>query len=181
VRATTETAATTYNATQLIFNAIKLDGALKSTLSDNFDGDRTKTQTFMNTFNLFWMTNEESAVMKTPYRRCTLFLGLLKGTKVEDWVNDQAIQLREKVTRKSDPIAKTEEVLWDDLKEAFTNNYTYIGHIEQARSDLGQLEMGGDQIDKYIAKFENLLKRAKIPRTEVGAVEKFRNGLKKGL
>ena len=41
--------------------------------------------------------------------------------------------------------------------------------------------MGGDQIDEYIAKFENLLKRAEIPRTEVGAIEKFRNGLKKGL
>ena len=181
VRATTETAATTHDATQLISNAMKLDGALKGTLPDNFDGDRTKTQTFMNAFDLFWMTNEESAVMKTPYRRCTLFLGLLKGTKVEDWVNDQAIQLREKVTRKSDPIAKTEEALWDDLKEAFENNYAYTGRIEQARSDLGRLEMGGDQIDEYIAKFENLLKRAEIPRSEVGAIEKFRNGLKKGL
>jgi hypothetical protein len=41
--------------------------------------------------------------------------------------------------------------------------------------------MGGDQIDEYIAKFENLLKCAEIPRTEVGAIEKFCNGLKKGL
>ena len=41
--------------------------------------------------------------------------------------------------------------------------------------------MGGDQIDEYIAKFKNLLKQAEIPRTEVGAIEKFRNGLKKGL
>jgi hypothetical protein len=41
-------AATTHNATQLIFNAIKLDGALKGILPDNFDGDHTKTQTLMN-------------------------------------------------------------------------------------------------------------------------------------
>jgi hypothetical protein len=143
-RATTETAATTHDATQLISNALKLDGALKGTLPDQFDGDRTKTQTFMNAFDLFWMTNEESAVMKNPYRRCTLFLGLLKGTKVEDWVNDQAVQLREKVNRKSDPIAKSEESLWKDLKDTFKENYAYMGRIEQARSDLGRLEMGGD-------------------------------------
>jgi Retrotransposon gag protein len=180
-RAITETAATTHDATQLISNALKLDGALKGTLPDTFDGDRTKTHTFMNAFDLFWMTNEESAVMKNPYRRCTLFLGLLKGTKVEDWVNDQAVQLREKVKRKSDPIVKTEESLWEDLKDAFEDNYAYTGRIEQARSDLGRLEMSGDQIDEYIAKFENLLKRAEIPRGEVGAIEKFRNGLKKGL
>ena len=53
VRATAETAATTHDTTQLISNAIKLNGALKGTLSNNFDGNRTKTQTFMNVFNLF--------------------------------------------------------------------------------------------------------------------------------
>ena len=41
--------------------------------------------------------------------------------------------------------------------------------------------MVGDQIDEYIAKFENLLKKAEIPRSEVGAIEKFRNGLRKGV
>lgn len=41
--------------------------------------------------------------------------------------------------------------------------------------------MQGDQIDEYIAKFENLLKQAEIPCTEVGAIEKFHNGLQKGV
>ena len=181
VCATTETATTTHDATQLISNALKLDGALKGTLPDSFDGNRTKTHTFMNAFDLFWITNEESAIMKNPYQRCTLFLGLLKGTKVEDWVNNQAVQLREKVNRKSDPIAKTEESLWEDLKEAFEDNYAYTGWIEQAHSDLKWLKMNGDQIDEYIAKFKNLLKHAEIPKSKVGATEKFRNGLKKGL
>ena len=76
---------------------------------------------------------------------------------------------------------KTEKSLWNNLKEAFEDNYTYIGRIEQAHSDLGRLEMSGDQINKYIAKFKNLLKQAEILRSEVGAIEKFYNGLKKGL
>ena len=178
VCATTETVATIHDAIQLISNAIKLNGALKGTLPNNFNDNHTKTQTFINAFDLFWMTNKESAIMKSPYKQCTLFLKLLKKTKIKDWVNNQTIQLREKVNRKSDSVAKTEEVLWKDLKEAFKNNYTYIGCIEQACSNLECFEMGGDQINEYIAKFENLLKYAK---TKVEAVEKFCNGLKKSL
>jgi hypothetical protein len=41
--------------------------------------------------------------------------------------------------------------------------------------------MEGNLVKEYIAKFENLLKRAEIPRTEVGAIEKFKSGLRKGL
>jgi hypothetical protein len=135
----------------------------------------------MNAFDLFWMTNEESSVMKTPYRRSTFFLGLLQGPKVEDWVVDQAQELCSKVTRRSNPIDKTEEVLWDDLKQAFINAYAHTGHVEITQTDLAKLMMVGDQIDEYIAKFENLLKCAEIPHTEVGAIEKFRNGLQKGV
>src|SRR5713226_6547364 len=38
-----------------------------------------------------------------------------------------------------------------------------------------------DQIDDYIAKFENLVCKAGIPRTEMGILKKFRDGLKKGI
>ncbi len=37
-----------------------------------------------------------------------------------------------------------------------------------------------DQIDDYIAKFENLVCKAGIPRNKMGILEKFRDGLKKG-
>ncbi len=38
-----------------------------------------------------------------------------------------------------------------------------------------------DQIDDYIAKFENLVCKAGIPHNEMGILEKFRDGLKKGI
>ena len=71
---------------KLISNSIKVDGQLKERVPDTFDGDCTKTQKFMNGFNLFWMTNEDSSAMKVAYRWCTFFLGLLQGPKVDDWV-----------------------------------------------------------------------------------------------
>jgi hypothetical protein len=47
--------------------------------------------------------------------------------------------------------------------------------------DLGKLKMEGDQIDEYIAKFETLLDKAEIPHTEVGAIQKFKDRLRKGV
>jgi hypothetical protein len=47
--------------------------------------------------------------------------------------------------------------------------------------DLARLEMEGNHIDEYIAKFENLLRKADIPRTEVGSIQKFKDGLRKGV
>jgi len=178
---TAATVAATHDPTRLITNAIKIDGQLKGRVPDTFDGDRTKTQTFMNAFDLFWMTNEDNAAMKSPYRRCTFFLGLLQGPKVEDWVVEQAKDLRNKTMRRSDPIAKDDEDLWEDLKQAFTNNYAHTGRMEEARANLSKLKMDGDLIDDYISTFENLLSRGEIPRSEVGAIEKFKDGLKYGI
>jgi uncharacterized pyridoxal phosphate-containing UPF0001 family protein len=43
--------------------------------------------------------------------------------------------------------------------------------------ELARLEMEGNQVDEYIAKFENLLRKSDIPWTEVGSIQKFKDGL----
>ena len=176
-----ETIGATTDASKLITNAIKIDGNLKGKVPEIFDGDRTKTLKFLNAFGLFHMNNEDNSHMKNPYKCCTYFLGLLNGEKVDDWVEEQTDILREKTTRNSDRIGKDKETLWEDLMESFSNAFAHTGRVEQARTELDRLEMEGNLIDEYIAKFENLLKRGNIPRTDVGAMTKFRDGLRKGL
>jgi hypothetical protein len=84
-------------------------------------------QKFLNAFSLFWMNNEDNLHIKTPYKRCTYFLGLFDGNKVKDWVQDQTTILQKKTTRWNDPIAKTDEDLWDDLISAFENAFAHTG------------------------------------------------------
>ena len=67
----------TADAAKVIANSLKVDGQLKGQVPDTFDGDYTKTRNFMNAFDLFWMTNEDSSMMKTAYRWSTFFLELL--------------------------------------------------------------------------------------------------------
>jgi hypothetical protein len=99
IRATREeTITTTMDTTKLITNAIKIDGSLKGKVPEAFNGDQTKTQKFLNAFSLFWMNNEDNLYIKTLYKRCTYFLELFNGNKVEDWVQDQTTILWEKTT-----------------------------------------------------------------------------------
>jgi len=176
-----EAISATQGAAQLITNAVKIDGQLKGKVPDTFDGDRTKTENFMNSFDLFWMTNDENSAMKIPYKRCTYFLGLLSRAKVDDWVYDQTKVLLKKVTCCSDPIKKTDENLWEDLKDAFTRAFANTSKIEDAKIALSKVEMEGDQINEYIAKFEGLLCKADIPRTEITVMTMFTDGLQKGI
>jgi Retrotransposon gag protein/Zinc knuckle len=176
-----ESISATVDTAQLLSNAVKVDGQLKGRVPEIFDGDRTKTQNFMNSFDIFWMTNEDNNVMKIPYKRSTFFLGLISGPKVDDWVNDQACELRAKTTRRNNPIARTDDSLWTSLQTSFKNAFAFTGQIEQAKTDLARLEMEGDDIDNYIAKFENLLRKAAIPRTDVRVMDDFTDGLKKWL
>ena len=101
----------TTDTIKLITNAIKLDENLKGKVPDSFDGDRAKTTKFINAFTLFQINNEDNSHMKNPYKRCTYFLGLFDGDKVDDWVEEQTNILQEKTTWRSDPIAKSNETL----------------------------------------------------------------------
>ena len=77
--------------------------------------------------------------------------------------------------------AKDSETLWNDLKQAFLNACVNTGQIEQAHMELQKHKMEADLIDDYIVKFKNLLAKGGIPCTEVGAIEKFKDGLKRGV
>jgi hypothetical protein len=79
----------TTNTTKLITNAIKLDGNLKGKVLNSFDSNRAKTTKFINAFTLFQMNNKDNSYMKNPYKRCTYFLGLFDGDKVDNWVEEQ--------------------------------------------------------------------------------------------
>ena len=53
--------------------------------------------------------------------------------------------------------------------------------MEQAWIELAGLEMKGDDIDEYIAKFKNLLRKGEIPCEDVAALFRFKGGLRKGV
>src|SRR5258708_1019959 len=105
----------------------------------------------------------------------------MEGLHIEDWVHDQAMTLSKKVKRTINPILKDDKQLWESLKTAFEQSFTYTNKVEDAKHQLACLKMQANNIDDYIAKFENLVRKAGIPYQEQGILNRFKEGLKRGI
>jgi len=77
----------------------------------------------MQQFDIHWGLNDNYKVMSNPYLHAMYFLSLIKGPLVNNWVNDQVTDLRDKVVRAVNPIAQTEDVLWNNVRDAFIAAY----------------------------------------------------------
>jgi hypothetical protein len=79
-------------------------GRLRGEAPDIFHGDRSKSETFKQQFKVYQGINDNHEVMQNPYYRTMQALSLIKGPLVNDWVDDQIIDLMEKVSRQQNPI-----------------------------------------------------------------------------
>ena len=94
-----------------------------------FDGNRKKTNLFMIQFQLWWMINNKSKVMRNPFQRISLCLSFIRGEQVDNWVEEKINQLRLAVI--GDP---ARGILATHLPndEALWNNFGVTG-LENAR------------------------------------------------
>ena len=130
------------------------DGELIGIPPKTFDGDRSKTDTFITQFYPFRIINEGNTVMTNPKRRVALALSYIRGPKVDAWVTQQCDALSIK-NNDAWMRANMDEALWEDFiaefKRAFAEpKWKVIDKLEH-------LQMAGDEVEMYIAKFENLV------------------------
>ena len=156
-------------------------GKLRGETPDIFTGTRKKSETFIRQFNLHLGLNDNHEIMRTPYLRTMYALSLIKGPLVNDWVNDQVTELREKVTRANNPIGRDEEALWNAFEANFTRAFTDTAKAQNAHTALEQLTMRGDDIDTYIATFRHLVKDAGYDLTDQAVHHMFGRGLGRSL
>ena len=107
-------------------------GSLRGTAPEIFRGDRTAADTFKRDFSLYRRMNTQSDLMISPYLCCTVFLSLIKGPHVNNWVDTQLAQLIDKTERLHNPIDQHDEVLWTDLGTAFDRSFTDTNQKERA-------------------------------------------------
>src|SRR5882762_10107390 len=156
-------------------------GKLRGETPDIFSGNRKKSETFIRQFNLHLGLNDNHEIMTTPYLRAMYALSLIKGPLVNDWVNDQVVGLRKKVSRVNNPIARTNQALWNDFETAFTNVFTDTAKAQNAHTALEQLTMRGDDLDTYISTFRHLAKDAGYDLNDQAVHHMFGKGLGRNL
>ena len=103
--------------------------------------------------------------MNHPYRRVALALSYIKGPKVDDWVAHGTNEMykvdgNRNANTPRQATHHDDEALWDDVVRDFEQAFADMASAKYAYADLTRLEMTGDEIDEYVAIFEDLLTKA---------------------
>ena len=134
--------------------AMSSTGALQGIPPTIFNGEHTESQQFLREFERYQIQNEGINLVDNPYKRVVTAMGMMKGKKVNRWVTAQLKKMKERVTAGT---LKTNELLWDEFEVAFTKAWTDSTEKQDASHRLQNLKMKGEDLDEYIAEFEELM------------------------
>jgi Retrotransposon gag protein/Zinc knuckle len=103
-------------------------------------------------------------------------LSLIRGPKVDDWVDEQLKELEQKVHT----TPRSNETLWTEFKAAFTSAFTDTAKKEDAYQKLKHLKMKDELIDDYITAFNSLAAKAGWELNNASTIDAFHSGLRPG-
>src|ERR1700761_5896613 len=118
-----------------------------------FEGDRRKSEGFMQEWNIYHGINRYTPQMINPFSRVLMFLSFIKGEKVQEWTQAQLRWAIDYVAQA--PGNDNHEYLWTTVADAFYRAFTNITREVDAQTDIKTLKMKGDHgLDDYISTFE---------------------------
>jgi Retrotransposon gag protein len=130
--------------------------SLQGTVPTIFTGERSLSDTFMHDFKIYKIMNPLANVMKQPYAHVTTALSLIRGPKVDNWVDEQLKELEQKVRT----MLKGDKTLWTEFETAFTTAFTDTTKKEDAYQKLKHLKMKDELVDDYITAINSLAVKA---------------------
>jgi hypothetical protein len=128
-------------------------GKLGGNPPTEFNGDHSLVDEFMNTFNLYRLTNIDTEQMLNPMKRATLLLGFIKGPNIKDWVKRWTTWI---ITQYDTGLATTDKHYWNEIKLAFQASFQDTASRERAEDKLRHLVFIPGDMDMFIAQFESL-------------------------
>ena len=81
-----------------------ITGSLVGRQPTTFEGDRDKSEAFMDKWNLYYLNNCFHVTMATPYKCVTQCLTHISGPKVANWKKTQVEWLNDVTTRQVNPV-----------------------------------------------------------------------------
>jgi len=106
------------------------------------------------------------------------FLSYIRGSLVDDWVQEQAQWLVDQV---AEGVLQTKENLWNTIDIQFHQVYTNTAESVKAQHELKMLHMTKDNLDKFISKFQNLAQKAGYDLDQGVTLNLFQNRLPNNL
>src|SRR6266699_4838571 len=143
---------------------------------ENFKGDRTKAEDFMEDVKKYMRLNRQVPGFSSPMTKVAMVLTFMKGSATSGWtraIGDWIDTL--------DPAIDDQPVVWDTFVIAFEQQYLDSQKENRARNKLENLRMKFPEIDEYIATFEDTSRNAGYTMTNPENMQFFLKGLSKGV
>jgi Retrotransposon gag protein len=150
--------------------------SLQGTAPTIFTGEHPLSETFIRDFKIYKIMNPLANIMKQPYAHIATALSLIRGPKVDDWVDEQLKELEQKVRTMS----RSDETLWTEFEAAFMTAFTDTAKKEDAYQKLKHLKMKDELVDDHITAFNSLAVKAGWELSNAGTIDAFRSGLRPG-
>jgi hypothetical protein len=151
---------------------VRLMGALPTI----FSGNRTEAHRFIKVVKSYIRLNEDVPGFRSPMKKVALTLTLMQGENVAAWVEAAGRTLDN-----LDPATQNIPAVWDYFVEEFEQQYIDTQAPERARVALEALKMKPPLIDEYIAKFEDLCRKAGYTVGSSEVTYQFLKGLPKHI
>jgi hypothetical protein len=116
-----------------------------------FTGNRKDAESFILEWQIYQMLNYDTAIMRQPFTRATLFLSFIKGPTVHEW---NMLQVNWLMTRARTRALPSEEFLYDTIEAAFRSAFTDTMSIQRAKAEFHLISMEHGDLDGYVSKFE---------------------------
>jgi hypothetical protein len=123
-------------------------------LPDNFNGDRTKADNFIEEVKGYLCLNAEVTGFNSPRKKIAFTLTHMKGPEVAGWARDMGTLLDN-----LDP-ANNVDALWEQFLAEFATQYQDSQREANTPHRLASYRMKFSEIDQYIAGFEELCRKA---------------------
>jgi Retrotransposon gag protein len=143
-------------------------------LPEPFYGNQTKAKHFMQEVKAYLRLNQDIPGFDSPMKKVAFVLTHMKGPDVAGWARDIG-EVLDDLRMPQDNIP----ILWTQFCEEFEQQYIDSSRAECARDKLKKLKMKNDNINAYVAKFEELARNANYNTGHVATVQIFMEGLNK--
>jgi hypothetical protein len=151
---------------------VRLMGALPTI----FNGNRAEAHQFIEAVKSYIRLNEDVPGFQSPMKKVALTLTLMQGENVAAWVEAAGHTLDN-----LDPATQNIPAVWDYFVEEFEQQYIDMQAPECAHVALESLKMKPPLIDEYIAKFEDLCRKAGYTVGSSEVTYQFLKGLPKHI
>jgi Retrotransposon gag protein len=118
--------------------------------------------------------NQDVPGFNSPMKKVAFVLTHMKGPDVARWARDIG-EVLDNLQMPQDNIP----ILWTQFCEEFEQQYMDSSRAEQARDELKKLKMKNNDVDAYVAKFEELARNANYNTGHAATVRIFMEGLNK--